>query len=101
VSDYGLDDGAIEVRSPAGEKYFSSNLCVQIGYEAYPASYPMGIGVLSPGVKGGLGVTLTTHSHLVPKSRMSRSYTSRPCCLHGGSGTDLLCFKRWLYPVVT
>jgi hypothetical protein len=31
VSDYGLDDRAIEVRSPAGEKKFSSNCCVQTG----------------------------------------------------------------------
>jgi hypothetical protein len=31
-------------------------------------------GVLSPGVKYGRGVTLTTH-YLVPKLRMSRSYT--------------------------
>jgi hypothetical protein len=35
-------------------------------------------GVLSPGVKHGRGVTLTTHSHLVPRSWMSRSYTSSP-----------------------
>jgi hypothetical protein len=28
VSDYGLDDRAIGVRSPAGEKDFSSILCV-------------------------------------------------------------------------
>jgi hypothetical protein len=33
-------------------------------------------GVLSPGVKRGRGVTLTTHPHLVSRSRMSRSYTS-------------------------
>jgi hypothetical protein len=31
---------------------------------------------LSPGVKRGRGVTLTTHLHLVPRSRMIRSYTS-------------------------
>jgi hypothetical protein len=30
-------------------------------------------GVLSPGLKRGRGVTLTTHPHLVPRSRMSRS----------------------------
>jgi hypothetical protein len=30
------------------------------------------------GVKRGRGVTLTTHPHLVPRSRMSRSYTSSP-----------------------
>jgi hypothetical protein len=35
-------------------------------------------GVLSPRVKRGLGVTLTTHRHLVLKSWMSRSYTSSP-----------------------
>jgi hypothetical protein len=41
-------------------------------------------GVLSPGVKRGRGMTLTTHPHLVPRSRMSRSYTSSPpMCQHG------------------
>jgi hypothetical protein len=41
-------------------------------------------GVLSPGVKRGRGVTLTTHPHLASRLRMSRSYTSSPpMCLHG------------------
>jgi hypothetical protein len=35
-------------------------------------------GVLSPGLKSGRGMTLTTHPYLVPRSRMSRSYTSSP-----------------------
>jgi hypothetical protein len=35
-------------------------------------------GVLSPGVKRGRGVMLTTHLHLVPRSWMSRSYTPLP-----------------------
>jgi hypothetical protein len=35
-------------------------------------------GVLSPGLNRGPVVTLTTHPHLVPKSRMGRSYTSSP-----------------------
>jgi hypothetical protein len=35
-------------------------------------------GVLSPGVKRGRGVALTTHPHLVPRLKMSRSYTSSP-----------------------
>jgi hypothetical protein len=35
-------------------------------------------GVLSPGVKCGRGVTLTTHPHLMPRSSMSRSYTCSP-----------------------
>jgi hypothetical protein len=38
VSDYGLDDRAIGVRSPAGAEDFSSSLCVQTGSGAYPAS---------------------------------------------------------------
>jgi hypothetical protein len=83
VSDYGLDDRTIEVRSPAGAKDFSSNLCVQTGSGAHPASCTMGTGVLSPGVKHDRGVTLTTHPHLVPRSWM-RSYTSSsPKRLHG------------------
>jgi hypothetical protein len=41
VSDYGLDDRAIEVRSPAGSKDFSSNVCVQTGSGAHPASCTM------------------------------------------------------------
>jgi hypothetical protein len=78
VSDYGLDDRAIEVRSPAGAENFSSSLCVQTGSGVHPASCPMGTGDHSLGVKRGRGVTLTTHPHLVPRSRMSRSYTSSP-----------------------
>jgi hypothetical protein len=35
-------------------------------------------GVLSPRLKCGRGVTLTTQLHLVATSRMSRSYTSSP-----------------------
>jgi hypothetical protein len=42
VSDYGLDDRAIEVRSPTGAGDFSSSPCVQAGSGAHPASYPMG-----------------------------------------------------------
>jgi hypothetical protein len=51
VSDYGLDDRAIEVRSPAGEKDFSSSLCVQTGSGAHQASCTMGTGGPFPGGK--------------------------------------------------
>jgi hypothetical protein len=51
VSDYGLDDRAIGVRSPAGAKDFSSSLCVQSGSEAHPASCTMGTGGPFPGGK--------------------------------------------------
>jgi hypothetical protein len=44
VSDYGLDDRAIQVRSPAEAKYFPSSLCVEIGSGAHPASCAMGTG---------------------------------------------------------
>jgi hypothetical protein len=44
VSDYGLEDRAIAVRSPAGTKDFSSDLCVQTSSEAHTASCPMGTG---------------------------------------------------------
>jgi hypothetical protein len=78
VFDYGLNDQAIRVRSPAGAKDFSSNLCVQTGSEVHPASCPMGTGGPFPGEKRGRGVTLSTHLHLVPRSGMSRSYISCP-----------------------
>jgi hypothetical protein len=51
VSGYGLDDQAIEVRSPAGAKDFSSSLYVQTGSGAHPASCPMGTGGPFPGGK--------------------------------------------------
>jgi hypothetical protein len=82
VSDYGLDDWAIGVRTPAGAKDFSSNL--QTGSEAHPTSCTMGTGGPFPGEKRSRVVTLTTHSHLVPRSRMSRSYTSSPPKRHHG-----------------
>jgi hypothetical protein len=51
VSGYRLDDRATQIRSPAEAKDFSSSLCVQTSYEAYPASYPMGTGGPIPGSK--------------------------------------------------
>jgi hypothetical protein len=55
VSGYGLDDWAIEVRSPAGAKDFSSNLCVQTGSGAHPDSCTMGTGDPFPGGKARPG----------------------------------------------
>jgi hypothetical protein len=55
VSDYGLDDRAIGVRSPAGTKDFSSSLCVQTGSGAHPASCTTGIGGPFPGGKARSG----------------------------------------------
>jgi hypothetical protein len=96
VSNYGLDDRAIGVRSPAGANNFSCSLCVQTNSEANPASCTMGTGGPSPGAKRGPGVTLTTNPHLVPRSR-SRSYISSPppSATKSCSGTALLLPSRW------
>jgi hypothetical protein len=55
VSDYGMDIRAIGVRSPAGAKDFPSNLCVQTGSGAHPASCTMGTGGPFPGGKARPG----------------------------------------------
>jgi hypothetical protein len=55
VTDYGLDDRAIGVRFPAGAKDFSSNLCVQTGSGAHPASCAMGTGGPFVGGKSAAG----------------------------------------------
>jgi hypothetical protein len=78
VSDYWLDDRAIGVRFPAGAKDFP---VASVSRPSLGPTQPPVQGVsevLSPGLKRGRGVTLTTHPHLVPRSRMSRSYTSSP-----------------------
>jgi hypothetical protein len=62
MSDYGLDDQAIGVRSPAEANNFSSNLCVHTGSGAHPASYPIGTGVPFPGGKARPGRD-ANHSH--------------------------------------
>jgi hypothetical protein len=54
VSDYGLDDRAIEVRSLTGAD-FSSSPYVQTGSGAHPASYPMGTRGSFPGDKARPG----------------------------------------------
>jgi hypothetical protein len=78
VSDYELDDRAIGVRSPAGEKDFSSSLCVETGSGAHPASCTIGTGGPFPGAKARPRRDADHSLPLVPRSRMSRSYTSSP-----------------------
>jgi hypothetical protein len=65
-------------RSPSDANSFSCNRCVQISSEAHPASYPKGTGGSFLGIKRGRGVRLTTHPHLLLKSRKNRSYISSP-----------------------
>jgi hypothetical protein len=69
VSDYGLDDRAIGVRSAAEVRdFFLYPLCPDrlwgppsLLYNGYRGSFPRG-------AKRGRGVTLTTHPHLVLRS---------------------------------
>jgi hypothetical protein len=68
VSDYGLDDRAIGVRSPAGAKDFSSILCFQTGSGAHPASCKMGTGGPFPGGKERPGRDADHSPHLVPRT---------------------------------
>jgi hypothetical protein len=68
VSGYGLNDRAIGIRSPAGTKDFSSTLVSRPALSPTQPPVQWVKGVLSPGVKRGRGVMLTTHPHLVPRS---------------------------------
>jgi hypothetical protein len=71
------------VRSPTEAEDFSSSPCAQTGSAAHPASCTMGTGGPFPGGKARPGRD-ADHPHLVPRLRMSRSYTySPPKCLHG------------------
>jgi hypothetical protein len=87
VSDYGVEDREMRVRTPAGEKGFLASVSrPALGPTQLPVQWVPG--VISPGIKYGRGVSLTTHPHLVPRSRMSRSYTaSPPCASMACSGT--------------
>jgi hypothetical protein len=87
VSDYGLDDQAIEVQSPAGAKDSSSSLYVQTSCGFHPDSFPIVTGGPFPGGKMRPGSDADQSPYLVPRSWMSRSYTfSTPappyvCCV--------------------
>jgi hypothetical protein len=77
VSDYGLDDRVIEIRSPTGAENFYSSPCVQTGSGAHPASYPMGTGGPFPGGKARPG---------------RNADHSPPCASVACNGTPLLFF---------
>jgi hypothetical protein len=64
VLGYGLDNQGSGIQFLAGVGNFSLHHHIQNGSGAHLASYPMGTRALS------LGVKLTTHLHLVPRSRL-------------------------------
>jgi hypothetical protein len=61
-----MDDGG---SSPASAGNFTLHHRFQTGSGAHPASYSVSIRDSLPGSKA-MGVKLTTHLHLVPRSRM-------------------------------
>jgi hypothetical protein len=84
VSNYGLDDRAIGVPSPAGENDFPFSLCVLTSPGAHAASYTMGTGGPFPGGKARPERDADCSPQLVPRSWMSWSYiSSSPKRLHG------------------
>jgi hypothetical protein len=91
MAEYRLDDrDSIATRSKA---FLLPPLCPDQLW-AHPASYPMGTDLFH-GSKAWPGLYPDHSPHLVPSSRMSRSYTtSPPCRLHGDSETDLLHYAR-------
>jgi hypothetical protein len=98
VPDYGLDDWAIGVRFPAGARDFSYSLFVQTGSGAHPASCAMGTGGSFPGGKARPGRDAYHSPHLVPRSSMSRSYTSSPPKrIHGVLWDSSYTFRDELY----
>jgi hypothetical protein len=79
VFDYGLDDQAIEVRSPEeAKRIFPPASVSRPALEPTQPPVQWVPEVLSPRVKRGRGVRLTTYPHLVSRSWVSRSYASSP-----------------------
>jgi hypothetical protein len=78
VSDYGLDDQVMEVRSRQRQEDFSFNLCFQTGSRTHPSSCSVCTEGIFSGVKRGLGMILTIYPHLMPRPWMSNNYTSSP-----------------------
>jgi hypothetical protein len=104
VTDNGLDDRAIEIRSPAEAKDFPLASVfrpalrptqppvqwvprvLSLGQIPTGGPFPGQIptGGPFPGANPERGVTLTTHPHLVPRPIKSRSSTSSPPKRHHG-----------------
>jgi hypothetical protein len=76
VPGYGLGDrGSIPGR---GERIFPLDSVSRPALRPTQRPIQRVPGVLSPGLKSGLGMTLTTHPHVALRLRKSRSCTSSP-----------------------
>jgi hypothetical protein len=93
LSGYGLDDRVIQVRSPAEAKGFlplASGSRPALGPIQHPVQWILG--------SFPRGVTLTTHTHLVPRSRMSRSYISFPPSAFVACNGTVFLMKKYFFP---
>jgi hypothetical protein len=97
VPDYGLDDRRSKFDPQQRQEYFFCSLCVQTGSGLHPASCTIGTEGPFPRGKVRPGRDSPTHPHLVPRSRMSRSYTSSPPLLLYRYVVGLLFFTYGLY----
>jgi hypothetical protein len=80
---------------PAEQRIFPLVSVSRPAFEAHPASYPMGTGGPFPGSKARSGRDADHSPHLVPRSRMNRSYkVSSLKRLHGVRDTLFLYFLR-------
>jgi hypothetical protein len=88
ASDYGLDDRAIGVRSAEGQRIFPltsvSRGPPSLLHNGYRGSFPWG--------KARPGRDADHSSHVVPRSRMSRSYIASPPQAPPWCVAELLCF---------
>jgi hypothetical protein len=62
-----------------GVKIYPLASCVQTSSEAHPASCPVGTGGSFPGGEARPGRDADHSPHFLPRSRMTRSYTSVAC----------------------
>jgi hypothetical protein len=86
--------------SRQGQRIFPLSFVSRSALRPAQPPVPRVTGVISAGVKRGRGVTLTTHLHLVPRSRMSKSYTSSPPPPSASMAcrrTALLCFTCYVH----
>jgi hypothetical protein len=95
VTNYGVDDRAIGVRSLAEAKGFLLQSLSPDQLWGPPSFLSNGYrGSCPPDVKNSRGVRLTTHPHLVQRSRICRSYISSPPIAFKACSGRALAFRN-------